>query len=107
MRQQADKAAEMLSAALCGDIARLRELLPPTGDPAEDGPLGVPDCVTPLMAAAACGHEEVVEYLLQCGADPSRRDRRGRSAAYYARCNGHPHLAERLDTVVDKEKIIW
>jgi hypothetical protein len=34
--------------------------------------------------------------------------RRGvmRSAAAYARAAGHPHLAERLDTVVDKEQTL-
>jgi hypothetical protein len=54
--------------------------------------------------AAAGGHEAVVALLLECGADASRRDTRGRSAAAYARAAGHPHLAERLDTVVDVEK---
>jgi hypothetical protein len=53
------------------------------------------------------GNEAAVELLLQCGADPSRRDTRGRSAAAYARAGGHPHLAERLDTVVDIEKTMW
>ena len=37
----------------------------------------------------------------------SRRDLRGRSAAAYVRAAGRPHLAERLDTVVDTEKTIW
>jgi hypothetical protein len=48
-----------------------------------------------------------VELLLRCGADPARRDPRGRSAAFHARAAGHPHLAARLDTVVDQEKTIW
>lgn len=59
------------------------------------------------MAAAAGGHEEMVELLLQCGADAARRDARGRSAAWHARTAGHSLLAERLDGVVDKEKTIW
>jgi hypothetical protein len=59
------------------------------------------------MAAAAAGHEAVVELLLDRGADPSRRDCKDRSAAAYAREAGHAHLAERLDTVVDQEKTIW
>jgi hypothetical protein len=41
------------------------------------------------------------------GADPARRDPRGRSAAFHARAAGHPHLAARLDAVVDQEKTIW
>jgi hypothetical protein len=48
-----------------------------------------------------------VELLLRCGADPARRDIRGRSAAFYARAAGHLDLAKRLDTVVDQEKTIW
>lgn len=107
MAIDAQKAAAVLAAALAGDEARLRRLLPPCGDTAEDGLPGTDCCVTPLMAAAARGHERVVELLLACGADPSRRDANGRTAAYYARSAGHHHLAERLDTVVDKEKIIW
>ncbi len=60
--------------------------------------------VTLLMAAAAGGHHAMVELLLRRGADPARRDRRGRSAAFYARVAGHPYLAARLDTVVDVER---
>jgi ankyrin repeat protein len=56
------------------------------------------------MAAASGGHDAMVELLLQRGADPARRDRRGRSAAFYARVAGHPYLAARLDTVVDVER---
>jgi hypothetical protein len=32
---------------------------------------------------------------------------RGHSAAFYALAAHHPHLAARLDTVVDQEKTIW
>ncbi len=88
-------------------MGRLRTLLPPCGDPAEDGTPTAPGGETPLMAAAASGHEAVVELLLRCAADPTRRDVRGRTAAFYAREAGHPHLAERLDTVVDLEKTLW
>ena len=49
----------------------------------------------------------MVELLLNYGADPSLRDEQGRSAAAHARAAGHTHLAERLDTVIDQEKIIW
>src|ERR687886_283401 len=97
------RAAELLVAAQTGDVERVRALLPPCGDGAAAPPGGV----TPLMAAAAGGHEPTVELLMRRGADPARRDRRGRSAAFHARAAGHPHLAERLDTVVDQEKTIW
>jgi hypothetical protein len=103
----AEKAALILSAALAGDVRLLRSLLQPCGDPAGDG---LPDSncrVTPLMAAAAAGHEAAIEVLLECGVDAARLDPRGRTAAYYARCSGHTHLAERLDTVVNKEQTIW
>ena len=100
------KAVELLVAAQTGDVERARALLPSCGDGVEDGTPAAPGGVTPLMAAAAGGHEPIVELLLRCGADPARRDRRGRSAAAYARGAGHPHLAERLDTVVDQEKTI-
>ncbi|MGG5819112.1 ankyrin repeat domain-containing protein [Falsiroseomonas sp. HW251] len=59
------------------------------------------------MAAAGHGHEAVVELLSERGADASRRDARGRSAADHARAAGHQHLAERLDAIVDREKTLW
>ena len=92
---------------VAGDVARRRRLLPPTGNPAEDGAPDMPDGMTPLMVAAACGQEAAVELLLQTGGDPARRDTRGRTAAAYARAAGHPHLAARLDTVVEKGNTVW
>jgi ankyrin repeat protein len=59
------------------------------------------------MAAAGGGHEAVVEALLERGADAAKRDAQGRSAAAHARAAGHAHLAERLDTVVNKDQTIW
>ena len=107
MQADAEKSAALFAAILAGDMPRLLTLLPPCGDPAEDGIPTAPGGVTPLMAAAAGGREAVVELLLRCGADPARRDARGRTAAFYAREAGHHHLAERLDTVVDLEKTMW
>jgi len=94
--------ADLVVEIVAGNLGRLRRLLPPTGG-SEDNLRGMPDGMTPLMAAAACGHEAAVELLLQTGADPARRDARGRTAAAYARAAGHPHLAARLDTVVGQE----
>ncbi len=106
MEADRSRAVELLAAAQIGDVERVRVMLPPCGNPAEDGSGAATGGVTPLMAAAAGGHVPVVELLLRCGADPARRDWQGRSAAFHARAAGHPHLAERLDTVVDQEKTI-
>ena len=96
-----DRVAELLGAALCGDVARLRALLPEAGDLAA---IEAPSGVTPLMAAAAAGRADAVELLLQRGSNPARRDAEGRSAAAYARASGHSDLAARLDRVVDQER---
>ena len=97
------RAAELMARARCGDIARLRALLPVAGDVAS---FAAADGVTPMMAAASGGHEAVVELLLQRGSNPARRDFEGRSAAAYARATGHTHLAARLDGVVDLDKTL-
>jgi hypothetical protein len=102
-----DLASKLLAAARAGDVEQVRALLPPAGNPEEDGPPDAPDGVTPLMAAAAGGHEAVVEALLERGADAAKRDAQGRRAAAHARAGGHPCLAKRLDTVVDKDETIW
>ena len=96
--------ADLLADVIAGDMARLQARPPSAGSSCEDDAPTTPNGLTPLMVAAACGHEAVVELLLLRGADPSRRDKWGHSAAAYARAAGYPHLAERLDTVVDKEK---
>ena len=100
-------ASRLLAAARAGDVAQVRALVPCCGCPEEDGPPDAPGGVTPLMAAAAGGHEAVVEVLLACGADAAKRDARGRRADAHARAGGHPCLAKRLDTVVDKDETIW
>ncbi len=101
-------ASRLLAAARAGDAALIRALVPCCGCPEEeDGPPDAPGGITPLMLAAAAGHEAVVEVLLACGADAAKRDAQGRRAAAYARAGGHPCLAKRLDTVVDKDETIW
>ena len=104
MPTEAETAALVLAAALAGDLPTLERLVQPSGC-TDTLPGGYP--VTPLMAAAAAGHEKAIALLLRCGCDAAQRDPHGRTAAFYARRSGHHHLAERLDTVVDKEKTIW
>jgi uncharacterized protein len=48
--------------------------------------------LTPLMAAARHGDEDMAGRLLGAGADPGRTDDRGRSARDHARAAGHGHL---------------
>jgi ankyrin repeat protein len=98
---------DLLALLVAGDVARLRGLLTPMDGMLANDVLDLPHRLTPMMAAAACGNEAAVELLLQCGADPARRDAAGRTAAAYARSAGHPHLAARLDTVVDQERRMW
>ena len=100
-------ASRLLAAARAGDVERVRALVPRAGIPEEDGAPDAPSGITPLMAAAARGHEAVVEALLERGADAAKRDARGRRAAAHARAAGHAHLAQRLDMVVDKDQTIW
>ena len=97
------RSVELFTAALGGDVALLQARLPAAGDPTAFSAL---NGVTLLMAAASGGHEAVAELLLERGSNPARRDFKGRSAAAYARAAGHPHLAARLDGVVDQEKTL-
>ena len=86
-------------AALAGHVAIVR-LLVESGawvDPFEEGSV----FMTPLMCAAARGHVDVAEFLLDHGADPTRHG--GVSictAEYYAR-HDHGYLAAILRRAED------
>jgi RNA polymerase sigma factor (sigma-70 family) len=54
------------------------------------------DGQTMLHWAAKAGHLEAVELLLDCHADPMRRDHAGRTALQLALSGGHQRVAERL-----------
>lgn len=97
------RSTELVAAARSGDVSRLRALLPSAGNLS---PITVEDGITPLMAAAACGHQEAVELLLERGSNPARRDHSGRTAAAYARDAGHTQLAAQLGALVDNEKVL-
>ncbi|XP_047032043.1 ankycorbin isoform X2 [Helicoverpa zea] len=80
-------AAALLEAAACGDAARLASVLA-----ADARHIGVTDengC-TALQRAAADGHIEVVQLLLQHGADPNKQDNvHGNTAAHEAAWKGY------------------
>lgn len=54
---------------------------------------------TPLYKGAAKGHLKVVDFLLEKGADPKFRDRKGRSVMDIAVENGHQDIAKRIRDV--------
>lgn len=60
--------------------------------------------VTPLMYAAASGHEDAARALVSIGADPARRDRRGRTAVHAARHFGHDALADWLSSLAATDR---
>lgn len=51
---------------------------------------------TALYKSAAQGHLKVVDFLLEKGADPKFRDRKGRSVMDIAIENGHEDIAKRI-----------
>lgn len=55
---------------------------------------------TALYKAAAEGHSEIVDLLLEKGADPMFRDRKGRSVAEVAAEKGHGGIARKVERSV-------
>ncbi len=52
---------------------------------------------TPLMFAAAEGHRDVVQYLLDNNADPNAADVDGETAAMFAQSRGFPEVAAMIE----------
>lgn len=65
-------------------------------------PRKLDDQGTALYSAAAQGHLEIVETLLEKGADPGFKDRKGRSVADIAEQKGHGEIARKLSRLVAK-----
>ncbi|KAH8410260.1 hypothetical protein KR009_010230 [Drosophila setifemur] len=55
-----------------------------------------PDMVSPLLMAAAGGHNEIVRFLLEHGADSTHMDIVGNTALMYAAAGNHPHTCNEL-----------
>ncbi len=84
-------AAPLWDAASEGDAARVAALLDAGAeiDQHNRGAGGIP---TPLIAAAFCGHTEVVRLLLARGADVHAVNSQGRSALVQAADQGHAEI---------------
>ena len=58
----------------------------------------------PLHAAAAGGREEIVEFLLEHGADPAAKDAKGKTAKSVAAKKGYDDVAKIIKRAI-REKI--
>jgi ankyrin repeat protein len=87
---------DVLDAARLGLLERTRELL--DADPqlanAPDGRGGI------LRIAAYHGQSEIVQLLLDCGADPSLKNAEGQTAVGYARQQGHTEVVRLLEKTI-------
>ena len=52
--------------------------------------------MTALMLAAQCGHTNIIQYLLDEGADVNKLDERGGSTLMYASSHGHTETVRLL-----------
>ncbi|XP_017120896.1 DNA-binding protein RFXANK [Drosophila elegans] len=54
------------------------------------------DLISPLLLAAAGGHNEIVRFLLEHGANSAHMDIVGNTALMYAAAGNHPHTCNEL-----------
>src|SRR5699024_3031300 len=59
---------------------------------------------TPLMAAAMKGDEKIVHYLLDHGANRNKKNRKGQTAADYARKAHHEKIVELLEPKTKEQR---
>ena len=64
-----------------GEMAKVKLMLTCCDEPKKAVNLADYDGGTPLMLAAAEGHHELVQYLMEVGADPKAKDRFGLTAS--------------------------
>jgi hypothetical protein len=93
IRQQYFLNEPMASAAMQGNIDRVRMLLDRGASPDS---WGIDYVRTALISAADEGHADIVELLLSKGADPSLRDDKGKSPLQHAREHGHEDVVALL-----------
>lgn len=86
------RVAPLHSTVTGGDLAAVRHLLAAGAAPDSRQQGGY----TPLMSAAGAGREDLVDLLLEHGANPAVAAEDGRRAADLAQERGHPELAVRL-----------
>lgn len=82
-----------------GDVKKIKKLLK-SGDANELGPGGT----TPLIEAARAGSTDVVELLLELGAEPAWKDEEGETALLKAAANGHRGVIELLLPHADRDE---
>jgi ankyrin repeat protein len=94
-RAQRDSDTALLQAAQDGDLAAARSLL--TAGANVNGPtVAFLGPLFPLMAAAAAGQSELLQLLLDSGAEIETQDERGFTAFHYACMQSNPDCVERL-----------
>lgn len=90
----------LATAAGEGNITEVKFLL---GLGASPNAIGVDNMYTALTAASEAGRTEIVNLLLQRGADPSRKDGEGNTPLECAKRNGHEDIVRLLQQAQRKK----
>ena len=85
-----------------GDLFSLESLIKYGNFPINVNGSYFEDDRTPLMESANLGHEKLVRYFLDMGADPGIKDLYGKSALDYAEENHFMQIAALLRSAQDK-----